>query len=69
MKPNPKPSRPGSTPLAMSLDAMAKLLSLGAGQSITTQMIQKDLAEGAPVNGDGTVNLIRYAAWLAYHVN
>ncbi len=53
----------------ISLCDLAKLLSFGAGQSITTQMIQKDLAEGAPVNGDGTVNLIRYAAWLAYHVN
>ncbi len=57
-----------SNPTSLPLDALAKLLSLGAGQSITTEMIQKDLAEGAPVNGDGTVNLIRYAVWLAYHV-
>jgi hypothetical protein len=26
--------------------------------------IRQDLAAGAPVNADGTVNLVHYAAWL-----
>jgi hypothetical protein len=52
----------------MTVDAIAKLLSTVTGQGITVQMIRSDLDEGAPANGDGTVNLIRYGAWLAYHV-
>jgi hypothetical protein len=27
-------------------------------------MIRADLAAGAPVNTDGTINLVHYAAWL-----
>jgi hypothetical protein len=27
-------------------------------------MIQADLADGAPVNAEGTINLVHYAAWL-----
>jgi len=28
-------------------------------------MIRYDIEAGAPVNADGTVNLVHYAAWLA----
>jgi hypothetical protein len=27
-------------------------------------MLRADLAAGAPVNPDGTLHLVRYAAWL-----
>ena len=27
-------------------------------------MIELDIAEGAPTNADGTLNLVHYAAWL-----
>ncbi len=27
-------------------------------------MIREDIAEAAPANADGTVNLVHYAAWL-----
>ena len=27
-------------------------------------MIREDIAEGAPTNADGTLNLVHYAAWL-----
>jgi hypothetical protein len=32
--------------------------------SITEDMLRADVAAGAPVNADGTINLVHYAAWL-----
>lgn len=43
---------------------LAELLS-GAGAEITEEQIRRDVEEGAPVSGDGTMDLIHYAAWLA----
>jgi len=42
----------------------ARLLSKASGQAITVDMIQADLAAGAPKNADETFNLLHYAAWL-----
>lgn len=37
----------------------------GAGSmSVTKAMIRDDIKDGAPINDDGTLNLIHYAAWL-----
>jgi len=29
------------------------------------EMIREDIDDGAPLNADGTLNLVHYAAWLA----
>ncbi|HKQ49678.1 MAG TPA: hypothetical protein VJZ71_16515 [Phycisphaerae bacterium] len=58
------PARPALNPNALSVDDAARMLSAAGGQLITAEMIQADLAAGAPVNGDGTINLIHYGAWL-----
>ena len=49
---------------ALEVDALAKLLSKSARRRITAEMLRSDIAAGAPVNPDGTMNLIYYAAWL-----
>ena len=49
---------------ALSLRELAKILSDAAGKRITIKMLRADLKAGAPVNPDGTVNLVHYAAWL-----
>ena len=51
-------------PAALQLVDAARLLSAAGGQQVTVEMIQADLAAGAPANADGTVNLVQYAAWL-----
>jgi hypothetical protein len=43
----------------------AKLLSAAAKIKIPVEQIEQDLADGAPANSDGTLNLVHYAAWLA----
>ena len=51
-------------PAALSLADAAKVLSAAGGQRVTVEMLQEDLAAGAPTNADGTINLLHYAAWL-----
>ena len=58
---------PGKTPLsptAMSLRDAARLLTKVGGEPITEEMLQSDIDSGSPLNADGTVNLVHYAAWL-----
>ncbi len=52
-------------PLALAIPDAAKLLSKAGGRVIRPDQIEADLAAGAPANGDGTINLVNYAAWLA----
>jgi hypothetical protein len=52
-------------PLALPIPDAAKLLSKAGGRMIRADQIEADVAAGAPRNGDGTINLIMYAAWLA----
>jgi hypothetical protein len=61
-------AKPGLKLTAVSLADAAKALSAASGRSITEPMIQRDIDSGAPVNADGTINLVYYAAWLAREI-
>jgi uncharacterized ferredoxin-like protein len=54
----------GLNPNALSLADAARLLARVGGQAVTVEMLQADIAAGAPTNADGTINLVHYAAWL-----
>lgn len=45
-------------PGALPPEQLARALGLNVS------VIQDHLARGAPANPDGTINLVRYAAWL-----
>ena len=51
-------------PTSLSVEHAARLLTAVGGRPVTTDMIARDTDNGAPVNADGTINLVRYAAWL-----
>ncbi len=51
-------------PSALPLADAAKVLSAAGGQRVTIEVLQEDVAAGAPTNADGTINLLNYAAWL-----
>jgi len=51
-------------PTAMTVEDDARILTAAGGRPVTREMIETDLQDGAPVNPDGTVNLIQYAAWI-----
>jgi uncharacterized ferredoxin-like protein len=54
----------GLNPNALALADAARLLARVGGQAVTIEMLQADVAAGAPTNADGTINLVHYAAWL-----
>lgn len=56
--------RGGLSWTALSVEDMAKLLTKAGGKTVSVETLNADIASGAPVNADGTMNLIRYAAWL-----
>ncbi len=60
------PDRPTGplNPQALRLADAARVLSASGPTQVTVEMLQADLAEGAPRNADGTLNLVHYVAWL-----
>ena len=34
-------------------------------RTLTLERLEADIAAGAPVNADGTVNILKYIAWVA----
>jgi hypothetical protein len=52
------------SPTSMPLKDAARLLSKLGQEPVTQEMLEGDIACGAPLNPDGTLNLIHYAAWL-----
>jgi hypothetical protein len=51
-------------PSALTPANLARLLTRVAGQPVTEDIIEADLTAGAPLNADGTINLVHYCAWL-----
>jgi hypothetical protein len=49
----------------LSVEQAAKILSEVFRDRVDIKNICLDLQNGAPVNGDGTIHLVNYAAWLA----
>jgi hypothetical protein len=52
-------------PTRLSVEQAAKLLSAAYRERVEAEKIQMDLQNGAPVNTDGTINLMHYCAWQA----
>ncbi|HRQ75578.1 MAG TPA: hypothetical protein PK098_06625 [Phycisphaerales bacterium] len=45
------------------------MLTRAAGRQITEEMLRADIDAGAPMNADGTLNLVHYTAWLVKEVS
>ena len=54
---------------ALTVDQTAKILSSAGGRRISEQMIQADIDADAPVNSDGTINLVNYTSWLVLEMS
>jgi len=68
---NPASTPPSSVPvnpLSLTVDEAARMLSVGGGRKVTTQMVQADLDAGAPTASGGRINLVHYTAWLIREV-
>jgi hypothetical protein len=56
------------SPQSLRLEDVAKILSAMGPKPVTIEMLLADIDDGAPVNHDGTINLLHYASWLAKNV-
>ncbi|NLS96672.1 MAG: hypothetical protein GXX96_31435 [Planctomycetaceae bacterium] len=63
-------SQPGGSlnPQALSAADLARVLSASGRKAVSEEMVERCLAEGAPTNPDGTISLVRFAAFLAKEV-
>jgi len=62
---NAEPRQPGPlNPQALRLADVARVLTALGPNPVTVEMLEADVANGAPTNDDGTMNLVHYAAWL-----
>jgi len=54
---------------ALTVAQVSQVLSAAGGRRITEDMLRADIDAGSPVNADGTLNLVHYAAWLVREVS
>lgn len=55
--------------LALPPEKMAAILAKLGFPEMTPEMLQRDVEDGAPVNADGTFNLVHYMAWMIREIN
>lgn len=53
-----------NNPEALSKENVVKALRLAGSRTATMEQLETDIAAGAPVNADGTMNIIAYVAWI-----
>ena len=67
---DPRPPGPDSIRLtALSPAEVAGMISKGGGVRMTAADLKADVDAGAPVNEDGTISLMAYAAWLVREIS
>jgi len=49
---------------ALPVPDLVKIMRNAGSRYVSEDAIRKDISSGAPVNPDGTMNLVHYAAWL-----
>lgn len=55
---------PQNNPAALPRDRFVQVLRAAGSRTFTAEQLEADIAAGAPVNEDGTVNIVAYAAWI-----
>jgi hypothetical protein len=54
---------------ALTKENLLVLLKKGGSRKASPERLEADIAAGAPVNAEGTINLIEYIAWLVRENN
>ena len=69
--PSPQTEGPSATgepravnPAALTVEQLARLLTVAGAKSATADAIHRHVARGAPTAADGRINLVHYMAWL-----
>lgn len=53
-----------NNPTQLPKELVVKALRLAGSRTMTLEQLEADILLGAPVNEDGTINIIAYAAWI-----
>lgn len=48
----------------LTKEILVEALRRSGSRTITMERLEADMAAGAPVNPDGTINAIKYTAWI-----
>lgn len=51
-------------PEALPKETVVEVLRRSGSRTATKERLDADIAAGAPVNADGTINVIAYTAWI-----
>jgi hypothetical protein len=51
-------------PTALAIPDAVRLLTAVGQSGVTVEMLEADIAAGAPTNANGTINLVTYTAWM-----
>jgi len=51
-------------PSALSVGDAVKVLQAAGSRHASDESVRADIEAGAPINLDGTVNLVHYCAWM-----
>ena len=49
---------------AIDQDKLIEILRRSGSREVSVETFAADITAGSPVNEDGTINMIEYAAWL-----
>lgn len=56
-------------PMALSAETIITLLQKSGCREMNRDALQRMIDAGLPLNGDGTISIIEYTAWLVKEVN
>ncbi len=65
----PENSRQRADARALKIADLVAALKAAGSRTITEETVAADLAGGAPSNPDGTVDMLKYAAWILMKEN
>lgn len=54
---------------SLTISELVRALKAAGSRTITEETVNADIAAGAPVNEDGTMNIFTYAAWIVREEN
>ena len=55
---------PENRPERLPRATLVEVLRRSGSRTISMERLEADIAAGAPVNADGTVDVVKYAAWI-----
>ena len=54
---------------ALKVSELVKALRAAGSRTVSEETVAADIALGAPTNADGTVDMLKYAAWILMRGN